>query len=313
VNRYAIDVSHARDRASATPEARHGRVSAAAEANPAKTPGAPTRAGLRDEQLWFARAVMSPTSDETAGLQGEAADRLTPGPRMSAFDRLDVYRSGYAARLVECLVDDYTVLSQALGEDRFEALARGYIAAHPSEGPNLNFFGRHMAAFCRDKAPEPFAERGFAVELATLEWAIVEVIHAPASEPLTADGLQHVPMEAWAGARLLANTASKLLRFDYPANAYFQAVRTGGAPPVPAPAPSATVVYRSGPSVWRMDLTVPMFEVLRALFAKETLETALERGHAALGDLDEATAAQRVLGWFREWVASGLFAGVELG
>ena len=95
-------------------------------------------------------------------------------------------------------------------------------------------------------------------------------------------------------------------------NAYFQSVRTDGDPPLPPPAPTATVVYRSGPTVWRMDLTLPMFEVLRSLFDEETLETALGRGHAVLGDLDEATAAQRVLTWFREWVASGLFAGVLL-
>jgi hypothetical protein len=271
------------------------------------------KASLRDEQLWFARAVMAPTADETTALEGEAAERLTAGPRMGAFDRLDVYRGGYAARLVECLLDDYAVLSHALGEDRFEALCHGYIDAHPSEGPNLNFFGRHMAAFCRDEAPEPFPERGFAVDLATLEWTIVEVIHAPASEPLTAEGLRDVPMEAWAGARLVANTASKLLRFDHPANAYFQAVRTEADPPLAAPAASATVVYRSGPSVWRMDLSVPMFETLHALFAKETLETALGRGLAALSGIDETAAAQRVLGWFREWVAGGLFAAVELG
>jgi hypothetical protein len=313
VNRYAIDVSRARDRASATLEAKPGRVREAADARPAAAPGGATEAGLRDEQLWFAGAIMSSESGETTLLEREAGERLTAGPRMGAFDRLDVYRRGYAARLVECLVDDYPVLRHALGEDRFEALCHAYIHSHPSDGPSLNFFGRHMAGFCRAEAPEPFPERAFAADLATLEWTIVEVIHAQASEPLTAEGLRDVPMEAWAGARLLANSASKLLAFDYPVNAYFQSVRTDGEPEIPSRAPSATVVYRSGPSVWRMDLTVPMFEVLRTLFDGETLETALGRGHAVLGDLDETKAAELVLVWFREWVSSGLFAGVELG
>ncbi|HEY4014480.1 MAG TPA: DNA-binding domain-containing protein [Polyangiaceae bacterium] len=312
MNRYAIDVSHVRDRASATLEAKPGRARAA-DPKPAARRRPAKDAALRDEQLWFARAVMSPDSGEASSLEGEAAERLTASARMGAFDRLDVYRRGYATRLVECLVDDYPVLCHALGEDRFDELCRAYILAHPSDGPNLNFFGRHMAAFCRAEAPEPFPERAFAADLATLEWTIVEVIHAPASDPLTAEGLRDVPMEAWAGARLVANTASKLLAFDYPVNAYFQTVRTDGDPSLPSPLPSATVVYRSGPSVWRMDLTVPMFEVLRSLFGRETLETALSRGHAALGDLDETQAAQRVLAWFREWVSSGLFAGVELG
>ena len=310
MNRYAIDVSHLRERASASLETRPAKARAPGEARTAAPHAARRASGLRDEQVWFARAVMSPGPGAEA-LEVEAGERLRPGPRMTAFDRLDVYRQGYVARLVECLADDYAVLAHALGEERFEALCRGYIEAHPSEGPNLNFFGRHMSSFCRDQAPDPFPERAFAAELAVLEWAVVEMIHAAASEPLTAEGLRDVPMDAWAGARLAPNSASRLLRFAHPVNAYFQSVRTAGDPELPAPAPSATVVYRSGPSIWRMDLTVPMFEVLRALFDGETLEAALGRGHAALGGVDDATAAQRVMGWFREWISSGLFARVE--
>jgi hypothetical protein len=57
-----------------------------------------------------------------------------------------------------------------------------------------------------------------------------------------------------------------------------------------------------------MDLTVPMFDVLSALVAGETLAASLSKAEASFG----AKAAERVLGWFRDWVGSGLFARVQL-
>jgi Putative DNA-binding domain len=326
VNRFAVDVDGRRERASATleglaPGARTEPRTRPRDEAPRGVSGAsPARAAtLREQQLWFARAVMTPESAPTAVTDRGADAMLTAGPRMSALYRLEIYRRGYHARLIECLADDYPVLQHALGERAFEDLCRAYIAAHPSDGPSLNFFGRHMAAFCRGDggdaghaAPLSPATRAFAGDLAELEWTIVEVIHAPGSEPLTVDGLRDVPMEAWAEARLIANPSSRLRRFEHPVNAYFQHVRSGGSPPIPGPAPSATVVYRGGSTVWRMDLTVPMFEVLSSLGSGESLGTSLERAQERLGALDEEEAARRVLGWFREWVASGLFARVDI-
>lgn len=321
MNRYAIDVDNRRERASATlaPQVTRKR----ADADPAvraTSPASPS-ATLREQQLWFARTVMAParvgqSEDESAGKsEGDHATHrmLTSGPRLSALERFEIYRCGYQARLLECLADDYPVLQHALGESAFEDLCRAYVAAFPSTGPSLNVFGRRMAEFCRGEAPVPPAMRAFAADLAALEWTIVDVIHAPGSEPLTVDGLREVPMDAWADARLVANSASRLLRFDHPVNAYFQSFRGGGSPSIPEPAASATVVYRGGPSVWRMDLTVPMFEVLSSLAAGESLGVSLARAHASLVGVDEQEAGRRVLGWFRDWVASGLFARVELG
>jgi hypothetical protein len=268
-------------------------------------------AGLRGTQLWFARAVMAPESEPAIADPHDLARRLTASARQSAADRLEIYRCAYHARLVECLADDYPVLQHALGDAAFDDLCRAFIAAYPSRSPNLNFFGRNMADFCRDGAPEPFALRDVAADLAELEWAIVEVIHAASRAPLTLEGLSQMPMDAWASARLLPNTAFRLLRFDHPVNAYFQAVREGREAAVPTASPSATIVYRSGTTIWRMDLTVAMFDVLSALVRGEALGAALGRAETGLAGVDPTEAARRVGDWFREWVASGLFVAIE--
>jgi hypothetical protein len=105
-----------------------------------------------------------------------------------------------------------------------------------------------------------------------------------------------------------------LLRLDYPVNAYFQAFRDEKDPAIPEVGPSATVVYRQGPTVWRMDLLPVMHEILGSLLRGDALEAALAHVEASdIGADGEEEAAQRVMFWFREWVSSGLFARVELG
>jgi len=265
---------------------------------------------LRGKQLWFARAMTTPESETGTAADSEAAKLLTAGPRLDACQRFEIYRRGYHARLVECLADDYPAIRHALGEESFDSICRAYIARYPSRAPSLNAFGRHMAAFCREAPPGLPVPREFAVDLATLEWAIVEVIHAPSSAALTMDDLRTIPAEGWARARLMPNTAFRLLRFQYPVNAYFQAFRDGNHPRIPAAEVSATVAYRSGPTVWRWDLSPAMSEVLSALVAGETLGASLTRAASHMASLSEAEATQQVMAWFREWVASGLFVRV---
>jgi hypothetical protein len=310
LNRHEIHVATLHERASATPEgvSRASRTRALGARESISL--TPADSALHATQLWFARAITTPEGNGLEAFESEAAVRLTAGPKLHALDRLEIYRRAYHARLVECLVDDYPVLRHALGEEAFTALCRAYIARHPSQSPSLNFYGRHVPRFIREEMPEPTYARGFAADLAGLEWSIVEVIHAAGADPLTLEGLGQVPPSAWASACLAPNNALRLQRFEYPVNAYFQTVRDGGAVTIPSPLSSATVVYRSGATVWRMDLTEPMFAVLSALIEGEALGDALGRGATGLAGLDPGEVTQRVSSWFREWIASGLFVRV---
>jgi hypothetical protein len=311
MNRQAMDVDARYERASATPQTdgRDRRPGQAGKGDRIQRDEVHDTS-LRGTQEWFARVVMTPDDSPAYATDDEIAQRVTASARLGAAERLDIYRRGYHARLIECLTDDYPALAYALGDEAFDALCRAYIARHPSRGPNLNFFGLPMEQFCRTEGRDLLPQPVFAADLASLERAVLEVIHAASSEPLTLDGLQGMPPEAWPSARLQVNTAVRILRFAYPVNAYFQAWREGASPELPAEEPSATVVYRSGPTVWRMDLTPPMLEVLGALVAGEPLGEALGRAEAGLAGVDPAEVAQRVTHWFREWVSSGLFSGV---
>jgi hypothetical protein len=311
MKRHAVEIETLHERASATPDRQ------APAPRPPGRPGVPASsiaekagdddASLRSRQLRFAQGLMTPESSPGFLDATIAAKWLTAGPRMTALERFEIYRRGYHSRLIECLVDDYPATQHALGEPAFEDLCRAYIARFPSTGPSLNYFGRGMSGFVREGMPEPFSVRAFTADLTSLEWAIVEVIHAASDPPLTSDGLLRVPADGWATVRLDATPALRLLRFSHPVNDYFRAFRADESPAIPEPAASATVVYRSGPTIWRMDLTDPMVGVLSALVGGEPLGEALARAEASMSDLGEDEVALRVTTWFREWVGHGLF------
>jgi hypothetical protein len=264
---------------------------------------------LRDAQLWMLSAITGSVADAT-----DAERFVTPGPRMDASARLDVYRSGYRSRLVECLLDDYPILAMMLGEERFTSLVHGYIARYPSASPNLNGFGARLPGYCRERDNGVLAEQtAFAAELATLEWSVVEVLHAEASAALDVSALHSLPPERWAAARFVKADAVRLHRFAYPVNAYYQAALehdTVGEPP--SLDPSAVVVYRSDVKIWRMDLTPVMVRMLVPLLAGEPVGNALACVEASITTPKEVEELSQRLGvWFREWAQGGLFARIE--
>ena len=296
------------ERASATPSGcenpvHHQRKPELGQA-PSWTEGA---LGLRVQQEWFAAIVSTPEA-EPAPVDAHSVARLvTPSASLSALDRIDIYRRGYHARLIECLVDDYPVLQYALGEERFEALCRAYIAAHPSRAPSLNYFGRHFAEFC---LTEPLPEPGFAAALATLEWAIVLCIHAPTAQVISTEDLRAVPPDRWPAARFRVNPSLRILRLAYPANTYLQAYRREEPIPVPEPSPTLVAVYRTGLSVWRLPLEPTLVTLVEALASGATLEAALGEVQALLVGETEAEAARQVSYCFQHGVSSGLFSAV---
>ena len=278
---------------------------------------APRARTLRDAQVWMVAAI---TGAEADAPPQDVERFVTPGPRMTASERFDVYRSGYHARLVECLLDDYPVLAAMLGDDRFGLLCRAYVDRHPSASPNLNAFGRHMASFCREVDLEAAggdgfdAIRVFASELAALEWALVEVLHAECPPPLDAAALQSIPPDAWARARFIKSDALRLFRFEYPVNAVFIANRIEEiVPAVPPPAPNAVAVYRKDMQLWRMDLTPAMMSIVEPLVLGKSLGEALAALEAEVTDPEVlAQTGASLMVWFREWVDAGFFTRIEL-
>jgi hypothetical protein len=279
-----------------------------------------TRPSLAAVQRWFSAVTTHPAGVERGARDvesvfgagrsgiGEIERLIAPGPQLSALERLEIYGSGYVARLIECLRDDYPALAYLLGEDAFDALARDYIQQHPSASPSLNVFGRHMAGFCRERCG------AFASELARLEWSLVEVLHA-ASPPDISEALRALQPEEFVNARFAASPALRVHVFAFPVNAFFQAFCDEAEAALPAPEASAVAVYRAGLALVRRDLTPSLASLLADLAAGTPLGVALSALESESGSSSGESPAelqQRVMQAFQSWVQDGFFASVTV-
>jgi hypothetical protein len=164
----------------------------------------------------------------------------------------------------------------------------------------LNHFGRSFSAFCRLRRDV------FAAELAELEWAIVEAIHASGGGALSLERLATVPAERWAEARFLPAPHLRLLEFTHPVNAFYQAYRGDLEPCQPDAEASRVAVYRSGTSVWRADLCPARSALLRELLAGVPLGDALDRAASR-----DEVSSDDVLAWFAKGVEEGFFRQIS--
>ena len=263
-----------------------------------------THDGPLEEAL--AAAELGPALGVTCG--AELSRVLTAGSRLGPLERMAVYHGGYRARLVECLADDYPAVVHALGEDAFGDVASSYITRCPSRSPNLNAFGRFFPQHLEQQAGDAFL-----ADLARLEWALVEAVHAEPGHSWQGD-LTALPPEAWAGLRLAPQPSLRIILARYPVDAYYQAFRDDAAPPRPERAPSATAVVRRDDRVWRIRIEEATAPLLERLAGGMPLGEALAETEALLADAEGAPLSPDVvLRAFREWVRLGLFAGLASG
>lgn len=264
----------------------------------AQRPGASERR-LDAAQRWLFQRVTQPLGAPPAEPDGDA--RWVTSGKLPSAERIAVYQRAYFSRLVECLRDDYPALARALGADAFEASCLAFIEAHPPASASLNHYGAPFADFC---ATRHGPHAAFASDLARLEWAVVECIHADAERWLDARELGAISEQQWSLARLIASPAARLLATSYRVHAYYRAFLDGEQPEPPAFEATTIAVCRRGDPVRRFEVDPRFAGLLRRLMSGEPLAGALAEVPA-----DESAAAelQRALS---EWVACGLFCGV---
>jgi hypothetical protein len=251
-------------------------------------------------QRWLFERVTRPFAAPPP--EPDADARWVTSGKLPSAERIAVYQRAYFSRLVECLRDDYPALAHLLGANDFEASCLAFIEAHSPASASLNDYGAPFADFfATSLAPDA----AFASELACLEWAVVECIHADAERCLDARELGAVSEQQWSRARLIPSPASRLLATRYPVHAYYRAFLEGENPEPPALEASTIAVCRRADRVWRFGVDPRFAGLLRGLMSGELLASAL----ASVPADDSAGAElERALS---EWVTRGMFAGVN--
>ncbi|GAB2510856.1 hypothetical protein GCM10027084_27500 [Pseudoxanthomonas sangjuensis] len=226
-----------------------------------------------------------------------------PAERRDA--RLRIYADAYRLRLADVLAHDFPVLHAWIGEDAFGELAESYLRAHPSRHPSVRHFGRHFAAWLRERegtAP------GWA-ELAEFEWLQGEVFDAVDAPVASIEDAARLPPAAWPSLRLQLQPAMRLRALPAAIPALVEAHNAGRPlPPFAAGEIADWLLWRRGFEVfWRRP--EPGEAGLLAL-ARDGAGFA-ELCERLGDDLPETDAALRAAGLLKRWLADGLVAALQ--
>ncbi len=217
-------------------------------------------ARLAIAQGWLVRAI--------AAANAPVAEPRLAGIAISAEQGLAIYRHAYRARLEECLADDFPALRSLLGEDAFSTLARRVIAEHPPGESTLNRYGRRLVRVLR-------REPGLACDLARLEWALVEAVHAPLAAPLDATSLAVLPAEAWAPLRLQPAPTLRVVVSRWAVDACYRQHLRGETVTAPPTGGQGVLVLRGRDGMRRLAVSPGAARLVGALARGRPLAAAL--------------------------------------
>jgi hypothetical protein len=214
----------------------------------------------------------------------ESIERCFRGDaRLSARDRVLVYRRAYWARQIDALRDEFRRVADRLGERDFGDLMHEYLVAHPSSDPRIEWIGGALPRFLRAHRLEQ--HRALA-DLAAFEWAEVEALLAT-DPPCLTSGFD-VPATAFPACTFEMVPALRVVALT--------------SDPLPDPGgarrPTAFAVWRFGFAVQHRRLDPDEHRAATAALAGEPVASVCEAfGHRP----DAAERASTVL---KSWLTS---------
>lgn len=253
---------------------------------------------LADSQQLFSQAL----SDY--GATPQALSMFKGVAHLNA-ERFALYRGNLAAAWEKSLANAYPVLLQLVGEEFFNALAREYGRAFPSQEGDLNRFGDHFAEFL---AGFPHvADYPYFPDMARLEWMLHRAHYATLSEPLNLDVIARLTPQELEGACLVLQESCSLFASPWSVVEMWHGHQEGAANGFPQEmmTPNHALVLRSGWKAVPLSLDSAAHAVLQALHAGGSIGAALD---AAAG-IDPHFDFGRHL---QTWLQHGVFTGLRL-
>ena len=221
-----------------------------------------------------------------------------------------VYRYAYASRLVEAMRNDHKLLHVYLGDEMFDEMGHAYVAACPSQHPNLRWFSSQLPDFL--KSAEAYGKYPVLSELAALEKALNDAFDAREAPVVSVADMAAFAPDAWASLTFAAHPSAQRLDLSTNAAAVWLALKAEEDPPEPAALEEPNRVL-----VWRQE-TTPLFHQLHAEEAMMWDEASSGIPFGVLCSMlatyaDPDGAAARGATYLHGWVTAGLLTGVTTG
>jgi hypothetical protein len=247
---------------------------------------------LRELQRCVRDALLGGDQRAAAEVEG---DGLTPEAR------LDIYRHHVVTTLTAALESTFPVVCRLVDRRFFAYAADAFIRDNPPDGPCLFEYGRafpdFLAAFpaCRDQA--------YLADVARLEWAMNEALHAEDAEPLDPERLAAVAPEDMPRLVLRLDPSLSLLASPWPVDRIWRANQEVAPPDSAVDLGAGSVcleIRREGGDVVMRALEPADHALRRGLLGRETLERAAAAALAIDPAFDLAAAlgnliAERIL------------------
>ena len=155
---------------------------------------------------------MQETAEDGRPTAEIAASYISPNPRLTSFERLEIYNRQYWFRLITAVSEDYPTLNAFLGQKRFDALILAYLHAHPSTSWTLRDLGAKLPSFLEHHPELSGRRHHLAVDIARLEWAYVDAFDGKQLNPLSPEEVQSIGPES----KLSLQPYVLLLELSYP-------------------------------------------------------------------------------------------------
>jgi hypothetical protein len=209
--------------------------------------------------------------------------------------RWAIYRRAVRANWEGALAAAYPVVKRLVGDECFAGLAAHYARAHPSASGDLNRYGAAFAAFL--EGPLPMQALEYLPDVARLEWALHECLHAADAAAFPFEALARVPADRQPKLRLRLAPSVRLLRSRHPVIDIWRANQAGcDGTPARLKGDEHALVARAGYVPEPHALSATEWTVLAGCAAGRSLEELLESPGVDAASLQAVLAAHATRG-----------------
>jgi len=256
---------------------------------------------LAQMQNWMQSVLIQPNASIQA-LNPENLIRASS--RLTALRHLNIYRQSYIARLRDCMKNQFSALSYALGEELFQMFADQFLEAHPSDSYTLNELGRKFPEFLEETRPDKDQETkeswiDFMVELARFEYTLSEVFDAQSEEGKSAD-------ESIEDEKLKLAPLVQIFYHRYPVCRYYLDVTRKNAPELPFEEDSYAAVTRNHYRLSLLEIKPAQYHFLERLQKGDSIAEAKKYFFENYG-FDEKRLDTVWQKWRKDFLSAGFF------
>jgi len=258
---------------------------------------------LARRQQWM-QTVLSNAQSLDSGLgdaeeieSGSLQSLVAPSSKLNSFQRLEIYRRSYYARLIECFRSLFPALRQALGERLFESFAIDYLQRYPPTSYTLEDLANAFPQHLRNTRPEAKGADttwpDFIIELAELEQRCLKIYDAEGTEgKQTPDRRNVLDLSDIQLLECAPAPASvfHLFQSNYPVHNYIAQVRKDEDAGIPLPRQTYLAITRRRFRVHFHELSETQYLFAKRLDGRTTLQKNLKEGQS--------------LNEIREWLGS---------